>query len=480
MKHRTFSPAAPLCALLLLLFVAPVYSQDKKVTQLTEDAAPTFDDLLITVDDPAGTPANKKAKLLNAAGRAVNSQTGTTYTVLTSDFGKLVAISNASAVAVTLPQANSSTFPAKWYAFFQNRGAGAATITPTTSTIDGAASLALAQHEGALVVSDGTNYFTFRGKVAGVGTGAISDDAVTNAKLADMATARIKGRTTAGTGDPEDLTAAQVKALLAITGADISNTPAGNIAATTVQAAINELDTEKLTQAQADALYEPLGGGGGDEDNRSLVSIQHASVTVSGLGPAISGATLSTSASGTLASANDADGVFASYTTSTTLNNAAGFTISGGLQDRLDTNAVHIVKVKTGASIADVRLWLTMTGGSMSASDTPSQHYFGMRYSTSVDGTAFWRFVSDNGSGTPEVTATAQAIAADTAYNFKFVTASGQVACYVYTGGAWSLLATHSTKVPANGQSLNPRGSATTLTTAAKAIKFSRWLTWLK
>ena len=41
-----------------------------------------------------------------------------------------------------------------------------------------------------------------------------ADDSVTNAKLANMATQTIKGRTTAGTGDPEDLTAAQATALL--------------------------------------------------------------------------------------------------------------------------------------------------------------------------------------------------------------------------------------------------------------------------
>lgn len=42
----------------------------------------------------------------------------------------------------------------------------------------------------------------------------ISADAVTNAKLANMATATFKGRTTGGTGDPEDLTATQATALL--------------------------------------------------------------------------------------------------------------------------------------------------------------------------------------------------------------------------------------------------------------------------
>ena len=56
----------------------------------------------------------------------------------------------------------------------------------------------------------------------GLPTGGLVDDAVTNAKLANMATATIKGRTTAGTGDPEDLTATQAKTLLAIGISDVS------------------------------------------------------------------------------------------------------------------------------------------------------------------------------------------------------------------------------------------------------------------
>lgn len=51
--------------------------------------------------------------------------------------------------------------------------------------------------------------------VSGSGTAwAIDNDVVTNAKLANVATATFKGRTTAGTGDPEDLTATQATALL--------------------------------------------------------------------------------------------------------------------------------------------------------------------------------------------------------------------------------------------------------------------------
>lgn len=54
------------------------------------------------------------------------------------------------------------------------------------------------------------------GDVTSVADGAttIADNAVSNAKLSDMATARFKGRTAAGSGDPEDLTGTQATALL--------------------------------------------------------------------------------------------------------------------------------------------------------------------------------------------------------------------------------------------------------------------------
>lgn len=101
------------------------------------------------------------ADLLDNLG-TVNAQTGATYTVAAVDKAKLVTFSNAASIAVTLPQAGSS-FPNGWFADFQNRGAGTATITPTTSTVDGAASIALTTGQGVRIFSDGTNYFTQRG-----------------------------------------------------------------------------------------------------------------------------------------------------------------------------------------------------------------------------------------------------------------------------------------------------------------------------
>ncbi len=99
----------------------------------------------------------------------VNLQTGVTYVLLTSDRNALVSHSNGAAIAVTLPQCGSAGFPSGWYYWTQNRGVGTVTITPTTSTVDGAATLALTTNQGAGLFCDGTNYYTMRG----IGGGAI-------------------------------------------------------------------------------------------------------------------------------------------------------------------------------------------------------------------------------------------------------------------------------------------------------------------
>lgn len=67
-----------------------------------------------------------------------------------------------------------------------------------------------------------------------VGTNEIADDAVTNVKLANVATATIKGRTTAGTGEPEDLTATQAKTVLALQNVDNTSDATKNSAAATL------------------------------------------------------------------------------------------------------------------------------------------------------------------------------------------------------------------------------------------------------
>jgi hypothetical protein len=85
--------------------------------------------------------------------------TGSNYAIPNADCGNLVKLSNASAQTPTLAQAGTGgNFPAGWFADVCNIGAGTQTLTPATSTIDGAASLAIAQKQCFRVVSDGTNY----------------------------------------------------------------------------------------------------------------------------------------------------------------------------------------------------------------------------------------------------------------------------------------------------------------------------------
>lgn len=84
------------------------------------------------------------------------------------------------------------------------------------------------------------------------GVWTIDNNVVTDVKLADMPANTIKGVTTAG--DPKNLTVTEVKTLLDYAASQIINTPTGSISSTNVQAAINELATEKANDA--DVLHK--------------------------------------------------------------------------------------------------------------------------------------------------------------------------------------------------------------------------------
>ena len=96
----------------------------------------------------------------------------------------------------------------------------------------------------------------------GLPTAGLVNNAVTNAKLAQVATATFKGRTTAATGDPEDLTVAQAKTLLNLTGTnsgdqtitltgDVTGSGTGSFAATI---AANAVTNAKLAQMPANTI----------------------------------------------------------------------------------------------------------------------------------------------------------------------------------------------------------------------------------
>lgn len=113
--------------------------------------------------DAPGADRNVSNYQPNIGG--VNAQTGTAYTLQASDNGKLITFSNGSPISFALPDA--SGFDAQFTFAVANLGAGTVTITPATSPstchIDGAASLAIGNGQGANIYSDGTDYFTERG-----------------------------------------------------------------------------------------------------------------------------------------------------------------------------------------------------------------------------------------------------------------------------------------------------------------------------
>jgi hypothetical protein len=81
-------------------------------------------------------------------------------------------------------------------------------------------------------------------------TAALDNDAVTNAKLANIATATIKGRVTASTGDPEDLSGTQATTLL-----DVFTTSLKGLAPSSGGGTTNYL--------RADGTWAAPSGGGG-------------------------------------------------------------------------------------------------------------------------------------------------------------------------------------------------------------------------
>jgi hypothetical protein len=86
-------------------------------------------------------------------------------------------------------------------------------------TLSGTGSLAVSGSTSVSGSNSGDQTITLTGDVTGSGTGSfaatIANDAVTNAKAANMAQATIKGRAAgAGTGDPTDLTGTQATAIL--------------------------------------------------------------------------------------------------------------------------------------------------------------------------------------------------------------------------------------------------------------------------
>jgi fibronectin-binding autotransporter adhesin len=233
--------------------------------------------------------------------QAINTQTGTTYTVLASDSGKLVTFSNAGAVAVGLPQAGTTGFGTGYSFDVQNKGAGTVTITPATSTINASATLSIPQNQGCTVTSDGTNYqvSACTALVAGGGGGSSAWNALTS------------GTNTTG-------------AFLVGSGASLGTTGTGTLQATSLSA---------LTGIPSIATQTVLGNGTGSSGAPAALALGPnllATATTLGFSQALNAQTGTTytflsSDAGKLVTFNNASAIAAALPQATTTGFTSGF-----------------------------------------------------------------------------------------------------------------------------------------------------------
>lgn len=188
----------------------------------------------------------------------VNSQTGTSYAILDTDGGGLVTFNNASPVAVTIAQANSSTFVNGWSVKLQNIGAGTVTLTPATSTVNGASSITLKQNQGLELVSDGSNYFAVRGKP---NTIDLASDVTGNLPVANLNSGTSASASTFWRGDATWATPTQTSLPTGFTSGAITMT-----AATALTAIPHGLgSTPRLVQVRIICTSADLNYSIGDE-----------------------------------------------------------------------------------------------------------------------------------------------------------------------------------------------------------------------
>lgn len=95
---------------------------------------------------------------INTTQPSDRNVTITTDTILSTDANINVVYNSASAVAVTLPIASSAGFTQGFSFNVNNINTGTVTITPTTSTINGAVTLAIPANTGCLIRSNSSNY----------------------------------------------------------------------------------------------------------------------------------------------------------------------------------------------------------------------------------------------------------------------------------------------------------------------------------
>jgi hypothetical protein len=162
------------------------------------------------------------------------------------------------------------------------------------------------------------------------------------------------------------------------------------------------------------------------------------------------------------------------YVTAAIADREGGWLSSNFNQVQRQDKPILGMVVKTGAALGDiqnVRIWCGLFSATPVAAALPAIHLAGFRYDTTVDGTAFWRCVTNDGGGAGTITTTLIAVAQDTRYDLM-VDMSASTNVKFYVNG--DLVATHTTTLPGSTQNMGHHEQLRTLVGSAKNFKISR------
>jgi hypothetical protein len=137
----------------------PAVNNDTLVGKATTDTLTNK-----TLTSPVINGATIGTSIINLA---INAQTGTTYTPVLADNGKLVTLSNASAITLTVPTNASVAYATGAQINIQAIGAGQVTVVGDTGvTVNGTGTALRTQWSAATLVKTATDGWTLIGDLA--------------------------------------------------------------------------------------------------------------------------------------------------------------------------------------------------------------------------------------------------------------------------------------------------------------------------
>ena len=281
----------------------------------------------------------------------INAQSGTTYTLATTDLGKTVTCSNASPVTVTLSTALSGLATGAVLNIV-NVGAGLVTITPSGTTIAGSP-LTLAQNKGASLLKTGTNAYVmlpFSGGGSAVYSSSTGSPTITSDATYTYYKFTGNGSITLSAAGPADVL------VVAAGGGSGFNTPGagGGVEEKTLQLAAT---TYTITVGASSAGVSI----GGTSSFGSLVSCKGGQTlpAATGVGgPGLGGIAAGNTGTGGGGSGGSASGATGGVGTTSTLSGASVTYAKGGTYNG---NAAGVANTGDGASSAPAT---DLTGGS--------------------------------------------------------------------------------------------------------------------